>query len=141
MALIEDDDVIKTLTADRADDTLDIAFGSLVTELFAGAPKQNPAFVWFHVQMWIPLLPIVYVVSCAIDQQTRAHLSRDKDCPECGSHATAQARSSHSQRSGTGIIATSAALRELFRPPNGHADFGVEGHSALPATQMQCRPK
>jgi hypothetical protein len=33
------------------------------------------------------------------------------------------------------IIATSAALRELFRPPNGHADFGVEGHSALPATQ------
>jgi hypothetical protein len=44
MALIEDDDVIKTLTADRADDTLDIAFGSLVTELFAGAPKQNPAF-------------------------------------------------------------------------------------------------
>jgi hypothetical protein len=52
-----------------------------------------------------------------------------------------QARLSRSQRSVDCIIATSAALRELLRPPNGRADFGVEGHSALPATQMQCRPK
>jgi hypothetical protein len=30
--------------------------------------------MWFYVQMWIPLLPIVYVVSCAIDQQTKSHV-------------------------------------------------------------------
>ena len=30
--------------------------------------------MWFYVQMWLPLLPIVYVVSCAIDQQTNRHM-------------------------------------------------------------------
>ena len=32
--------------------------------------------MWFYIQMWIPLLPIVYVVSCAIDQQTKPHVRR-----------------------------------------------------------------
>jgi hypothetical protein len=35
--------------------------------------------MWFYVQMWIPLLPIVYVVSCAIDQQTKPHVGRAPD--------------------------------------------------------------
>jgi hypothetical protein len=30
--------------------------------------------MWFYIQMWIPLLPIIYVVSCAIDQQTKPHV-------------------------------------------------------------------
>jgi hypothetical protein len=30
--------------------------------------------MWSYVQMWLPLLPIVYVVSCAIDQQTNRHM-------------------------------------------------------------------
>jgi hypothetical protein len=25
--------------------------------------------MWFYVQLWLPLLPIAYVVSCAVDQQ------------------------------------------------------------------------
>jgi hypothetical protein len=37
-------------------------------------------------------------------------------------------------------MATSAALRELLRPPNGHADFGVEGHSALQARRTNAMP-
>jgi len=38
------------------------------------------------------------------------------------------------------IIATSAGLRELLRPPNGHADFGVEGHSALQSRRTNAMP-
>ena len=30
--------------------------------------------MWFYVQIWLPLLPIVYVVSCAVDQQTKHHV-------------------------------------------------------------------
>jgi hypothetical protein len=30
--------------------------------------------MWFYIQMWFPLLPIIYVVSCAIDQQTKPHV-------------------------------------------------------------------
>ena len=30
--------------------------------------------MWFYVQMLLALLPIVYVVSCAIDQQTNRHM-------------------------------------------------------------------
>jgi hypothetical protein len=35
------------------------------------------------------------------------------------------------------IIATSAALRELLRPANGHADFGDEGHSDFATAAYQ----
>ena len=30
--------------------------------------------MWFYVQLWLPLLPIAYVVSCAVDQQTKPHV-------------------------------------------------------------------
>ena len=30
--------------------------------------------MWFYVQIWLPLLPIAYVVSCAVDQQTKPHV-------------------------------------------------------------------
>jgi hypothetical protein len=37
-------------------------------------PTLGGSQMWFYIQMWIPLLPIVYVVSCAIDQQTKPHV-------------------------------------------------------------------
>jgi len=30
--------------------------------------------MWFYIQIWFPLLPIIYVVSCAIDHQTKPHV-------------------------------------------------------------------
>ena len=30
--------------------------------------------MWFYVQLWLPLLPIAYVVCCAVDQQTKPHV-------------------------------------------------------------------
>src|SRR5207244_10793897 len=42
-----------------------------------------------------------------------------------------QARSLRSQRSVDYIVATSAGLHELLRPPNGHADLASRVHSAL----------
>jgi hypothetical protein len=58
-----------------------------------------------------------------------------------------QARLSRSQRSVDYIIATSAALRELLRPPNGHADFRRRGSfrfardtNAMPSENRLRRP-
>jgi hypothetical protein len=35
--------------------------------------------MWLYVQMWLPLLPVIYVVSCAIDQQTKPHVWWSRD--------------------------------------------------------------